>query len=259
METLLWILLAGVLVGLFVFERLFPGRDQPRTRWWLAKGIGCLVVGGTASAVPPLLVGMAVEGHTLLDISALGIVFGALVYVVVGDLIRYWLHRAAHKYDFLWRWVHQMHHSAERMDIIGFFFTHPFESMANGVVSALLPILLGGEPLAASLGGFIVFCYSLFTHTNMKTPHWLGYILQRPESHSIHHAQGIHAFNYGGIPLCDLLFGTFRNPRRFSELPYGFYHGASDRVREMLIGRDISGGPAEPPALTQERDSPAAK
>jgi sterol desaturase/sphingolipid hydroxylase (fatty acid hydroxylase superfamily) len=53
----------------------------------------------------------------------------------------------------------------------------------------------------------------MFQHANLRTPRWLGYIIQRPESHGIHHERGLHAFNYADLPLWDMVFGTFRNPR----------------------------------------------
>jgi hypothetical protein len=37
----------------------------------------------------------------------------------------------------------------------------------------------------------------------------------------------------------DMLFGTFKNPETF-EGEVGFYDGASDRVLEMLVGRDVT-------------------
>lgn len=36
-----------------------------------------------------------------------------------------------------------------------------------------------------------------------------------------------------------MLFGTFRNPKTMNE-EAGFYDGASSRVGEMLLGRDVS-------------------
>ena len=72
---------------------------------------------------------------------------------------------------------------------------------------------------------------------------WLGYIVQRPESHSIHHGRGVHAFNYSNFPVFDMLFGTFRNAERF-EPETGFYDGASTRIGEMLVFRDVSRPPA---------------
>jgi hypothetical protein len=72
----------------------------------------------------------------------------------------------------------------------------------------------------------------------VHTPQWLGWIIQRPEAHAVHHARGVHAYNYGNFMLWDILFGTFRNPAGFSG-PAGFWDGASSKVGAMLIGRDI--------------------
>ena len=49
----------------------------------------------------------------------------------------------------------------------------------------------------------------------------------------------MHAFNYSDLPLWDIVFGTFRNPATF-ERKVGFYDGASTRVKDMLLGRDVS-------------------
>jgi sterol desaturase/sphingolipid hydroxylase (fatty acid hydroxylase superfamily) len=85
---------------------------------------------------------------------------------------------------------------------------------------------------------------SIFQHANIRTPRWLGYFVQRPESHTIHHGRGVHAYNYSDLPLFDILFGTFRNPKGF-ETETGFYHGASRRVGEMLVWRDVTRKPGE--------------
>ena len=82
------------------------------------------------------------------------------------------------------------------------------------------------------------FC-SMFQHANIRTPRWLGYLITRPESHSVHHERDVHAFNYGDIPLFDILFGTFRNPREFTG-EVGFFDGSSRKVGPMLIGREIA-------------------
>jgi len=81
---------------------------------------------------------------------------------------------------------------------------------------------------------------AMFQHANIRTPHWLGYLIQRPESHNIHHARGVHRYNYSDLPLWDMVFGTFRNPRELMEIDCGFYKGASSRIVEMLLGRDVS-------------------
>lgn len=90
-----------------------------------------------------------------------------------------------------------------------------------------------------ALAGFIGFLAAVIQHANVRTPRWLGYIIQRPEMHGLHHERGVHAYNYGSVPLWDMLFGTFRNPADFPA-EYGFYPGASKRLGAMLIGRDVS-------------------
>ena len=72
----------------------------------------------------------------------------------------------------------------------------------------------------------------------MRTPHWLGYVLQRPESHCVHHEAGLHAYNYADLPLIDMLFGTFRNPRTWSAR-CGLGEEQEQRVGAMLAGVDV--------------------
>src|SRR3546814_7488520 len=79
----------------------------------------------------------------------------------------------------------------------------------------------------------------MFQHANIKTPHWLGYLIIRPESHTLHHQRGVHRHNYCDLPLWDMIFGTFRNPR-YWEGEAGFYDGASRRIGAMLIGKERS-------------------
>jgi len=47
-------------------------------------------------------------------------------------------------------------------------------------------------------------------------------------------------YNYADLPLWDVVFGTFQNPRHLDDLACGFYKGAADRIFDMLLGRDVS-------------------
>src|SRR5690606_12219434 len=102
--------------------------------------------------------------------------------------------------------------------------------------SLCLTLLVGLSPEAATMVLYATTFMAVFQHANIRTPRWMGYILQRPESHSIHHGRGVHAYNYSDLPLFDILFGTFRNPRRHAP-QQGFYDGASQRVAEMVLFR----------------------
>jgi sterol desaturase/sphingolipid hydroxylase (fatty acid hydroxylase superfamily) len=133
-----------------------------------------------------------------------------------------------------------MHHSAERVDAVGAFYFHPFDTALFALASSGPGALLGVAPEAAAIAGVIGFALAVFQHANLRTPHWLGYLVQRPEGHAIHHERGVHAFNYGNLALFDQLLGTYRNPREYSDARAGFWDGASREVSSMLIGKDIA-------------------
>ncbi|MES2607002.1 MAG: sterol desaturase family protein, partial [Pseudomonadota bacterium] len=104
--------------------------------------------------------------------------------------------------------------------------------------SLALTVVLGVNVEAATLVLYATFFLGIFQHANIRTPRWLGYFIQRPESHSRHHGHGLHRDNYADLPVFDLIFGTFNNPERHRD--NGFYHGASLRVGEMLLWKDVS-------------------
>jgi sterol desaturase/sphingolipid hydroxylase (fatty acid hydroxylase superfamily) len=145
-----------------------------------------------------------------------------------------------HNTPLLWRWFHQMHHSAERVDIWGALYFHPLDTIAFTFVGSLCLVLGFGVSAEGAIAANLLatFC-SMFQHANIRTPHWLGYLVTRPESHSLHHERDVHARNYGDIPIYDMLFGTFENPRTFAG-QVGFYDGSSKQVGPMLLGRLVS-------------------
>ncbi|MFO7603214.1 MAG: sterol desaturase family protein, partial [Gammaproteobacteria bacterium] len=98
---------------------------------------------------------------------------------------------------------------------------------------------------AGLIGALFLTFNAMFQHANISTPRWLGYLIQRPESHAIHHGKAVHRYNYSDLPLWDMVFGTFDNPRADAvPTAVGFYPGASARLLAMLVGRDVSTPPA---------------
>jgi len=252
MEAILTPLIPVTYVLCLILERVFPARSLPQVKGWLLRGALAFVMTGVINALLPMALVSVLAGHSLFDLSGLGTVLGAVVGFVLTDFFSYWLHRLMHNWQFLWRWTHQVHHSAERMDIAGSAYFHPFDITLTVALTTLCALALGLSADAAALAGFIGFAYAMFQHLNIRTPRWLGYVIQRPEAHSVHHARGVHAYNYGNFPLYDLLFGTFRNPADFMAQA-GFWDGASARVGAMLMGRDVG----EPP-VARLRHSPEA-
>lgn len=242
MEATVTLLIPTVYVLCLVLERLFPARQLPRVKGWLLRGALSFLMTGLINALLPLALVAALGGRGLFNLTGLGVVGGALLAFVVTDFFAYWLHRLMHNVHFVWRWTHQVHHSAERLDIAGAAYFHPLDISLTVALTTVTALALGVSADAASLGGFIGFLYAMFQHLNVRTPRWLGYLIQRPEGHSVHHARGLHAYNYGNFPLTDLLFGTFRNPPDFMP-ESGFWDGASAQVLPLLLGRDV-GRPA---------------
>jgi sterol desaturase/sphingolipid hydroxylase (fatty acid hydroxylase superfamily) len=243
-----------MLVSLIVVELVKPARRFEQVKGWRLKGLGFIVMMFAIGGGLPVLFGELVPLKVLPGerLSTLG---GAVAGIVTIELLMYWVHRLNHRVGFLWRWVHQMHHSAERMDIFGAGLFHPLEVIETTVVPMLIGnVLLGLSPEAAGLAGAWGAFNGIFQHGNIKTPRWLGYFIQRPEQHGVHHQRGVHAFNYANLPLIDLLFGTFKNPAVW-EGEGGFYAGGSKKMLPMLIGRDVSAGQ---PARTRAVEASAA-
>jgi sterol desaturase/sphingolipid hydroxylase (fatty acid hydroxylase superfamily) len=211
-----------------------------KTRFWRLKALVVTAASFGISVAVTLFWGHVLGDRSLLNGSALGIAGGALVGILVYELVHYGYHRLAHHNDVLWRGAHQMHHSAESLDAFGALWSHPLDTALFATWSSLVFFpLLGLRPEAAVIGSVFLTFNAMFQHANIRTPRWLGYVIQRPESHGIHHGRGIHRSNYSDLPLWDMLFGTFQNPDAW-EGEVGFYDGASDRVGAMFVGQDVS-------------------
>ncbi|WP_020484434.1 sterol desaturase family protein [Methylomonas sp. MK1] len=225
---------------LIAWEALLPARPLPTVPGWRWRGIAAFVCYWLLSSYLPLLWNEYLLPHQRFDLTGLGDVYGALAGLLLYEFGVYLWHRGMHASNGLWRSFHQWHHSAERLDSYGAFWFSPLDMLGWTVLSSLtLTLLIGITPQAATWVLYATTFCSVFQHTNVKTPCWLGYLLQRPESHSVHHQHGLHAGNYSDLPLFDILFGTFRNPADFAEQT-GFYPGASNRLRDMLLMRDVT-------------------
>jgi len=256
MAETLEILSLAFLPAFLLLDLVWRRRVFATTRFWRLRGLLVSIVSVALSIGIALFWGTVLSGYSLLDASGLGMLAGAGVGILVYELIHYWYHRKAHEWNWLWRAAHQMHHSAEAVDAFGAYYQHPLDVFFFTTWSSLVFFpLLGLTPEAGALGAAFLAFNAMFQHANITTPHWLGYIIQRPESHGIHHGRGIHQFNYSDLPLWDMLFGTFRNPRSVEGVAAGFYKGASARIPEMLIGRDVSEpaavGKSDVPRLAQ--------
>lgn len=228
----------GVYLSLMLWEWLFPARPLPKVKYWRSMGLTSFVVYFFLSSYLPLITDQTLAQWQLFDLSALSTVTQFAIGFVLYEFLVYVWHRAMHSFQFLWDSFHQMHHSAERLDTFGAFWLSPLDMIGFTLVGSLaLVLILGINAQATTAILLSTFFLAVFQHGNFRTPRWIGYLVQRPESHSYHHATGIHKHNYADIPLFDILFGTFVNPAR--HLDTGFYPGASHRVVDMVLWRNI--------------------
>jgi sterol desaturase/sphingolipid hydroxylase (fatty acid hydroxylase superfamily) len=227
--------------GFMLLDLVYQGRPFEAPRWYRLRGLLVTIAVFGGSVAVTLFWGTLLQGVSLLDGTSLGIFGGAAVGILVYELCHYWYHRLAHRYDGLWLAAHQMHHSAEKVDAFGAYYLHPLDVFFFTSASALVFFpLLGLLPEAGAIAAVWLGFNAMFQHANVRTPHWLGYLVQRPESHILHHARGRHEYNYANLPLWDMIFGTFSNPRDVEGVEAGFYNGASARLFDMLRGRDVS-------------------
>ena len=238
-ETLTYLTI-GLIPGLILLDWAIRGRRHDSTRFWRLRAtlvtIGTFYLAGYIA----MFWGNVLGDYHLLDGSGLGIWGGALVGILIYELAHYWYHRFAHQWDWLWRAGHQMHHSAESLDAFGAYYLHPVDTLNFTTISSLVFFpLLGLSVEAGVIGALFLTFNAMFQHMSLRTPRWLGYIIQRPESHSVHHGKGIHRYNYSDLPLWDMVFGTFRNPEGFQP-EHGFYPGASARLPEVLAFQDVT-------------------
>lgn len=230
------------LAPFLIFDLVRRARRYEAVRGWkVCALIVSLAIFGATLGVG-IVWGQLLPEWSLIDGAALGTWGGAVAGILVYELAHYWYHRAAHEWNWLWRLGHQMHHSAESLDAFGAYYMHPIDAALFTTWSVLVfyPLLGLAPESAATAAAFLAF-NAAFQHANIRTPRWLGFLVQRPESHAVHHGRGIHRGNYSDLPLWDIVFGSFRNPRAGTEpRAAGFYDGASTRIGEMLACRDVS-------------------
>jgi sterol desaturase/sphingolipid hydroxylase (fatty acid hydroxylase superfamily) len=182
-----------------------------------------------------------IAGHSWLKLeSQIDPISAGLVTFLTASFFAYWYHRAIHKSDRLWRWVHQLHHSPTRIEALTAFYIHPLDGLLATLLNAIIAYgLLGVGPVSAAIGLGCVTAFNLVAHADLKTPWWLGFFTQRPEMHRIHHERGAHRNNYG-LPVWDLLFGTWRNPRE-GWVECGFPDDKERLIGQMLMMKDVDG------------------
>jgi sterol desaturase/sphingolipid hydroxylase (fatty acid hydroxylase superfamily) len=140
----------------------------------------------------------------------------AILMVLVVDLLRYWLHRAAHENDMLWR-LHSVHHSVEQLYWLNTARFHPIEKTLQMCLDSLPFLLMGVHEQVLALYYIAYASNGFFQHCNVELRYGvLNYIVGSAETHRWHHSRLPRESNanYGNtVIVWDLLFGTWFLPR----------------------------------------------
>lgn len=218
--------------------------------WWIATGLFGLFVIIEASAVSradraalstrrfatnfsmPLL---ASAISTLVPLSAVTVAmwaekteFGLLnlvaasplaafaIAVLTRSFLDYWLHRASHRWRWLWR-IHRVHHSDRFFDVTLALRHHPFEALVAIAFYAPASALLGLPAWTIIAAELLMVAAAYWEHLDLAAPawvvRWLHPVLTVPQWHRVHHsARQIETdSNFGTLLVVwDRLFGTNR-------------------------------------------------
>lgn len=230
----------------FVMERVRPGRKLPEAPGWYLRAtlmnlmqLGLIGAGG-------LTWNRYFRDHSLLQLGNWEHpILEGFFYWFVGTFVFYWWHRLRHANGF-WLVFHQIHHSPSRIELMTSFYKHPVEIAADSILTGfLIYCVFGGTAEAGAWTSFFGAAGEYFYHSNIRTPRWLGYVIQRPEHHSIHHQLDVHKYNFGDLTWWDRMFGTFKEADEFAK-QCGFPSGQEARLGDMLRFKDVyqSKGPA---------------
>ncbi|HEY4371243.1 MAG TPA: sterol desaturase family protein [Burkholderiales bacterium] len=162
-----------------------------------------------------------------------------LVYLLLFDLLGYWVHRSQHRFHWWWE-LHAVHHSQRAMTVWTESRNHFLDDLLGALIIALAARLIGTP---GSQFIWLVFAGRLIeslAHANVR----FGYgpakrLLVDPLFHRTHHAIGLghegahRGVNFGVmLPWWDMLFRSAVFDR--GVVPTG--------IRDQLAGRDYGGG-----------------
>lgn len=165
-----------------------------------------------------------------------------LLYLVVFDLLDYWLHRGQHHFEWWWR-LHSLHHSQRQMTVWSDNRNHLLDDLLRDSIIVLVAQAIGVAPgQFVAIVAFTQLSES-FQHANVRL--WFGSVGERlwvsPRFHRRHHAMGsadstthptVGGHNFGVLlPWWDMLFGTANFELRYDPC------GVRDQIEPGPAGR----------------------
>ncbi len=166
-----------------------------------------------------------------------------VIYLLLFDLLDYFLHRAQHGLNWWWQ-LHALHHSQRQMTMWSDTRNHLLDDLLRDSAFVLAGLLLGVAPAQfVALVALKKLAESL-AHANVRLSFgWFGRLLVSPQFHRVHHGVGLGHESHGPgslggcnfavlFPVWDVVFRTARWDDAYP--PTG--------VRDQAQGRDYGRG-----------------
>lgn len=140
----------------------------------------------------------------------------AVLALFCSEFIWYWLHRAEHASQWLWRLsAHGSHHAFQNLGAINAGANHPLEILlVLALPSAIVELLFGA---GAAVGGsyLLLLTLAFLAHSNLDlNSKVIGWLFTTNRHHIHHHSVKIDESNtnFGcAVILWDRVFGTFQD------------------------------------------------
>jgi sterol desaturase/sphingolipid hydroxylase (fatty acid hydroxylase superfamily) len=211
------------IILLLTIESWLPAAGNRRRRMRHATRnmtLGALNVLAMALLAAPFIASVAgwceESRFGLLNLLNLPPAIAIVTAILLFDGWLYLLHRANHKFGFLWRF-HRVHHSDPEMDATTAIRFHTGEVLISAALRLVMIPLLGVTLLQLLTYESLMMPVILFHHSNVKIPEkvdrWLRALVVSPAIHRVHHsrAQVETDSNYSIIfSFWDRIWGTFR-------------------------------------------------
>jgi sterol desaturase/sphingolipid hydroxylase (fatty acid hydroxylase superfamily) len=144
-------------------------------------------------------------------IARLPVAAQLFVYWLFSDFAYYWIHRAQHKWSFLWA-IHSVHHSQEEMTFISTYRFHPLDQLFNNLI-IFVPLMVLGVPTESWLAlNVFLLIFDATQHSALDWTYGRAYsVVVSPRFHALHHSTEPRQYNgnYSKIlSVWDFLFGT---------------------------------------------------
>ena len=238
MDIAIFFIVLSVFVCVFTLEVIAPASNNNCDRRWLVLASSLSIFQTLSTLIAGWVFNHKIQAISVFNFSDAHVMLQGGLGFLLTSFVAYWWHRAMHKSDFLWRTFHQLHHSPRRIESLTAFYLHPFDAVAATILNGLCCYtILGLNAYGCAISLLTAAIYNIFIHADLKTPYWLGFIIQRPEMHRVHHKHMSHKQNYG-LAFMDMMFGTFENPKHYVD-EVGFDAVREKKIYQMLLTKDV--------------------